>query len=245
MSVLTTDLVVYAAANICSDDAGASGGAIDPTRRGSFTQMNQVSTLTYVSDGADVRTVSVTGRVASGAVVTEIITLNGTTAVIGTQTFERIQRVDINTPDASRTMTVSQVSNALAIGSVPPTEVGFCSFFSNSASGVSSVSRYEKCFFINGNDQSSLSTATVTLLADPSSRIALGLESAVNGTGATSNRLTAPSPVTFAGIGVTQSVPGGQLTSNQAIGVWIRQTLLANDAPQRASFSTQLSGTSV
>jgi hypothetical protein len=245
MSVLTTDLIVYAAANTCSDDIGASGGAIDPTRRGYFTQMNQVTTLTYVSDGADVRTVTVTGRVASGATATEAITLNGTTPVVGTQTFERVQRVDINSPDGARTVTVSQVSNALVLGSVPPTEVGFVSFFMNSASGVSSVSRYEKCFFINGNDLSTLSTATVTLLADPSSRIALGLESAVNGSGAIANRLLAPTPVTFAGVGVAQSVPGGQLTSNQAIGVWIRQTLLANDAPQRASFSTQLSGTSV
>lgn len=245
MSVLTTDLVIYAAQNICSDDVGASGGAIDDTHRASFTQMTAVSTLTYVSDGADVRTVTATGRDSSGANVTETVTLNGTTSVTGIQLFERIQRMDINSADGSRNVTVSQLSGPLALGIIPATEVGFCMFFANSASGQSSTTRYEKCFFINNNVSSTLSSAAVTLLADPSSRIAVGLESAVNGTGATANRLSAPSPVTFAGVGVAQSVPSSQLTAGQAIGVWIRQTLQANDAPQRSSFSTQLSGTSV
>jgi hypothetical protein len=245
MSVLTTDLVLYAAQNICSDDVNPSGGAIDDTRRASFTQMTAVSTLTYASDGADVRTVTVVGRDSTGANVTETITLNGTSSVTGSRSFERIQRVDINSADGSRTVAIAQLSGAVSLGSIPPTEVGFCMFFANSASGQSSTVRYEKCFFINNNSSSTLSSAAVTLLADPSSRIAVGLESAVNGTGATSNRVTAPSPVTFAGVGVAQSVPGGQLTAGQAIGVWVRQTLQSNDAPQRATFSTQLSGTSV
>lgn len=245
MSVLSTDLVIYAAQNICSDDINPSGGAIDNTRRTSFVQMTAVSTLTYVSDGADVRTVTATGRDSSGANVTESITLNGTSPVTGTQAFERIQRVDINSADGSRNVTIAQLTGPLTLGVIPATEVGFCSFFANSASGQSSLTRYEKCFFINQNTSSTLSSATVTLLADPSSRIAVGLESAVNGTGATSNRLAAPSPVTFSGVGVTQSVPSGQLTAGQAIGVWVRQTLQANDAPQRVTFSTQLSGTSV
>jgi hypothetical protein len=178
-------------------------------------------------------------------VQTETVTLTGTTFVVGTQAFERIQRVDLNSPDGSRTVTVSQTSGSSTLATIPPHELGFCSFFSNSSSGPGSLSRYEKCFFINNNSSSALSAAAVTLLADPSSRLAIGLESTVNGTGATSNRLASPSPVTFVGVGVAQSVPGGQLTSTQSIGVWVRQTLLSNDSPQRATFSTQLSGTSV
>ena len=245
MSVLTTDLIIYAAQNICSDDINPSGGAIDATHRASFTQMAAVTTLTYVSDGADVRTVTVIGRDNTGAIVTETVTLNAATPVVGTQAFERIQRLDINSVDGSRTVTIKQTSDSTVIGVVPPNEIGFCMFFANSASGQSSITRYEKCFFINTNASSTLSTATVTLVADPSSRIAVGVESTVNGTGATANRLSAPSPVTFAGVGVAQSVPSGQLTAGQAIGVWVRQTLQASDSPQRTTFNTQLSGTSV
>ena len=69
MSILTTDLVLYAAANRPEDDAAAGGGAIDPDYRYVFTQLaaNDTLQVSSANAGDTTQVVTVTGLKADGA----------------------------------------------------------------------------------------------------------------------------------------------------------------------------------
>lgn len=92
MSVLISDVVIYGAANMVTTDGTTVGGAVDFGTRVAFNDINPNGTMDYYSDSASdtATTIALTGRDASGAIQTETKTLTGTTAVAGSQTFERI-----------------------------------------------------------------------------------------------------------------------------------------------------------
>ena len=117
--------------------------------------------------------------------------------------------------------------------------------FQNAASESGAVARYEKIFWKNTNGTLTLNSAQITLTVDGSGKINIGLATAVNDTGSVADRKSAPGSVSFVGVSTAQNVPGDALAAGTAIGVWIKQSLGANDAAQKASFTTQLSGTSV
>jgi hypothetical protein len=243
MSILTTDLIAYGALNRPVDDVALSGNSIDIQNRPVFTQLLANSTLVYSSSGADTRTVTCSGRNAAGALVAEQVTLNGVTAVSGAQIFERILVVALSASGA-QTLTVggSGVGN---LGQVPANEKGFYCMFINSASQASPVNRYEKIYWKNTNATLTLTAAQIQLTADPSSKISIGLEAALNDATSVANRLTVPGGISFVGVGVAQNVPTNQVPAGSACAAWIQQSLLAGDAPLKSTFTTQLSGTSV
>lgn len=245
MSILNTDLVAYASANLPADDVSTSGGAIDTTRRPVFTQLTANAIIAAVSDGADTRTVTVTGRDSTGALVTDSFALTGTSEKDGVVVFERVLKIELSATDASRTVTVKQGAAGSTIATIPPTEIGFYALFQFSASSTSAITRYEKLFWKNNNGSLTLNAAQVTLTADPATKITIGLASTVGDSGSVTNRVTAPAGVTFVGVNTAQSVPGSALAPAAAIGVWIKESLAINDAAQRQTFTTQLSGTSV
>ncbi len=243
MPISSSELVLLSCASRPENDTSASGGAIDATRRPSFIQLSTTSALTIASDGADTRSLTVKGRVASGALDTETIVLNGTSNVVGTKVFERIHSADLSTADASRTVTVKQGSTTLA--TIPPNEVGFLGLFINAAAEATATVRYEKVFWKNKNASLALSAATVTLTADPDSKIKIGLAPTVNDSVSVSNRKSAPSSVTFVDDGVAQNIPGVNLNAGSAIGTWIQQSLDANNSPLKGNFTTKLEGQSI
>lgn len=118
--------------------------------------------------------------------------------------------------------------------------------FRNAASAASPVSRYEKMFFKNKNASLTLQSASVQLLADPSGVLQSGIAASTNDSLSVANRLAVPGGISFVGVGVSQNVPGGgTLPAGSYIGVWILQALAANNAAIRASFTEQLTGTTV
>jgi hypothetical protein len=244
MSILATELIAYGSASLPTDDTSTSGGAIDGTRRPVFTQLTANAVIAAVSDGADTRTLTVTGRNAAGAVVSDSGALTGATEKVLTVTFERVQKIEMGTTDAARTVTVKQGSGGTTIATIPPNEIGFYALFLNSSSAASTQTRYEKIFWKNTNGTLTLNSAQVTLTADPASKINIGLATAINDTGSVANRTTAPASVTFVGLSTAQNVPGGVLAAGDKIGVWIKQSLASNDAAQKNTFTTQLNGTS-
>lgn len=242
MSIVATDLIFYSSASVPTDDASTTGGAIDQTMRVGGTQLSAAAKLAFVSDGADTRNVDIVGRLASGAVASETVVLNGATEVLSTNTYERFLSVKAQTTSATRTVTVKQGSGGTTVSTIPPNEKGFHIQFQKSTSAASIQTRYEKQFGLNNNGTNSLLGANVTLTADPQAVIQIGLATAVNDTGSVANRTTAPAGVTFVDDGVAQNVPGTDLAAGAKIGVWVQQTLAANAVAARSTFTLQLAG---
>ena len=242
MSILASDLQLWSSANIPTDEVSTAGGAISTTTRPTLVQLTANSAVDIVSDGADTRNVTITGRDSTGAIVQETHALNGTTLVAGTQVFERVLSAVIASTSGTRTITLTQHSSSATIGTIGPNETTRHIAFQQSFSTASIKNYYEKHFWKNNNGSLTLTVAAVKLTADPSSVTQIGCATALNDSATITNRLTAPAGVTFVGVGVSQSVPTGQIAAGSAIGLWINMTLAANNAALRSSFTTQLSG---
>jgi hypothetical protein len=244
MSILTTDLIAYGCASRPTDDVSTTGGAIDATTRPVFTQFGANAKLSLTSDGTDTRNVTITGRDAGGAYITETVALTNAVEVLSANTYERILSVIAASSSGTRTVTCKQGSGGSVIATIPVNEVGFYAMFINAASDPSVIkTRYEKLFWKNTNGSLTLTSSQVTLTADPSAVTQMGIAGSLNDSATVANRLAAPGGITFVGTGVAQNVPNSQnLTSGAGIGVWIKQTLAAANAALRSTFTTQLSG---
>jgi hypothetical protein len=245
MSLTSSDLKLFCSQNMPEDDISTSGGTINTQVKPEFTQMTANSVIAIVSDGADTRNVTITGRRPNGVIDSETLTLNGTTEVVGTKTFERLLKVMASTTSASRTITIKQGSGGSTLGTIEPNMLGFRIVFYNSKSESATVKRFEKLCWKNVHDSLALTDAVHRLSADPLGKIRVGLDTAKNSSSSVSNRKTVPSGVTFVDDNVDQSVPSGYLDAGEFIGVWIEQTLAANDPAAKGSFTLQLSGASI
>jgi hypothetical protein len=250
MSILTTDLVAYAAASNPTVDGSTVGGAIDLLRFIDFTQMTGNDTIQAVSSSAGdtSQTITVTGRDAGGnVVVSSATTLTGTTPVTitGLGTVERILKAELSAT-AAGTVTVRSTTGPGTNFSrvIPIGQRGFFAIFQQGASNPSStVTYYAKFFWKNNHGSLALTAAQVIESADPSTLIAHGLEAALNDTNTQTSRIVAPSGPTFAS--TPANVPNSQsLTAGSQIGTWLRLSLGTGQAAQRTTYTSQLSGNS-
>jgi hypothetical protein len=245
MSITAAELVAYSVASIPIDDVSTTGGAIDITRRPVFTQFSSAAKLSLTSSAADVRVATVVGRDATGAVVSEGVTLTGAVEVLSVATFERIQSVNLASTNAN-TVTLKQGAAGSTIATIPPNETGIHMMFQNAFSTGSTQTRYEKLFWKNTDGALTLTSSQVTLTADASAKMTMGIETALGGTDTVANRLTAPTGPTYVGVGTAQNVPSsGNIAAAASIAVWMKQSLGINDAAQKNSFTTQLAGNTV
>lgn len=76
--------------------------------RPAITQLTANSVIAAVSDGVDTRQLTIDGLDAGGAPQSEILTLNGTTEVVGLLTFSQIHLCTLSAADGARTVTVRQ-----------------------------------------------------------------------------------------------------------------------------------------
>lgn len=245
MSILAAELLLFSSANIPTGDASTAGGAISTTTRPTLDQFSANAVAAVVSDGADTRTVTVTGRLTTGAVDTEVLTLNGTTEVVGAKTWERVLSIVASATSGTRIVTFRQGSGGTTRATIALNETTRHIAYQQSSSTTSIRTVYEKHFWKNTNSTLTLNSAQVTLTADPSAKVKIGLPSAKGDSATIANRLTTPGSVTFVDDGVAQSVPTGALAAGENIGVWVELTLQANDAALKSSFTTQLAGTTV
>lgn len=245
MSVVASDLVRYGSANRPNDDASTTGGAIDTADTPEVAKMSTADTVEVLSDGADTRDVTITGRDASGAIVTETETLSGSTPQETATTFERVLKVELSASDGSRTVTVREATTTSnTIATLGPNLTSATAHFRRAESQSSAVERYEKDFWKNENGSAALDSAEVTLTADPASKIKIALAGSKDDSGSETNRLTKPS-LTFSDDSVALSVPTGSLGAGEAIGVWIEQALAADDSPVHNTFTLELAGATV
>lgn len=248
MSVQASDLVSYLSANRPEDDASASGGARDAAARELDQQLTADDTIDVVSDGTDARDVTITGRDPNGNVVTETLTLNGTTTVSGSQTFERILNITLSASDANRTVTVTDGdSGDGTLHTFNPSETDAAIMFQQSQSEGSETIRYEKAFIANETgDGTTLQDAKLQIVGDPTGNVELAVEDAKDDSESVSNRETAPTGITADGFvedNVQVDVPGGSLADGEAIGFWAKLTLAAGESANRSSWTVEIAGT--
>jgi len=254
MSITAAELLVYyglagGAGGAILDDVSTVGGAIDLTRRPVYTQINPAGTkIDLVSDGADVRTVLIRGRLLSGADANENVILTNNVIVTSVNTYERVQVIEATTTSASRTITATQHTGSALIATIPPNEVGILMNFINSFSdpAVPEV-RYDKIFWWNGDPAITLTGSQIELFADPSGVLLIALEDTIGDSHTVANRFAAPAHVgAFVGVGVQINVSNsGNLTAQTGQGTWLEQSLAAGNIPVRASYTTQLQGNSI
>lgn len=94
MTVSQNELFFYCSANMPEDDSSTVGGAVDTSKLVFFSDISPTGLMDYVSSSSlDVlATLAVTGLDATGVPQTETKTLTGTTAVAGSQSFERLMK---------------------------------------------------------------------------------------------------------------------------------------------------------
>jgi hypothetical protein len=225
------------------NDTTTSGGAIATAGRVVQLVLAANDDVEALSDGADTRTCTVTGRDATGAIVSDTITLNGTTpAQAGTpKTFERILKVVLSAADGARTVTIRRAPGGATVVTLPPNITSQRALFYDSASEASQAKRYEKIYWKNAHGSLTLNAAKLKLTADPQARIKIGVESSADQSVA--NRKTAPGGVTFVDDNVDIDITS--LAAGAAKGLWVEQDLPASDPAFKNTFTTQLAGTTV
>ena len=245
MSVVASDIVVYASQNMPQDDLSTAGGAINSGIRLVFTDIETNSVISAFSDdNSDSGTLTITGRDSAGIIVSENIALSGTTTVSGSQVFERIL--------SSRSDTIAigniSVSGATEVGTIFPTESGFQRVFYDAtanSTGGSDKTLYEKGFIKNNNTALALQSATATEVSTGLyTIITFGLEKSLNYNESVGNRLNAPTGVTSYGNGPS-GVAGNNLTPLDAQGIWLKMELAAGTSSTNSFYRIQVEGTTV
>lgn len=253
MSVAGTDLVIYGAANIQTTDTGTQGGAIDTTVRYIFDSASLANSLADTVEivssnaGDTSQTVTITGRNSAGSIVTDPLSLNGTTVVNGSVTFETILKIVVSASHAG-TITVRKATGDTTIVAIETGVLTILKPFynvSSDASGGSSRDFYEKIFIKNNHATLSLLSAVVSENADPSSKISFDLEDAVNDNNSVASRLnTAPTGMLGSFDSAAKNVPGSDLAAGSRIGVWLKLTLAAADAALVSTYTLRIAGSS-
>jgi hypothetical protein len=246
MPITAAELILLGSLNRPEDDTSTVGGGIDIDHRPEFTQLAANDIVEMVSDNAGdtTQSVTITGRDAAGAWTTDSKTVNGTTVVDFAGTWERVLKIVMDS-DAAGIVTVRRDAAGPTLSTIPVGERGFYAMFLKSASESGSTTRFEKMFWKNTDPSLTLNSAEVELTADPSAKIRMGLATAKDDSGTSTNRETAPGGVSFVDDSVAQSVPTGLLAAGEAIGTWIELALTADDSAYKSTFTTRLSGTTV
>jgi len=253
MSVASTDLVIYGAANIQTTDSGTQGGAIDTTVRYIFDSSSLANTLQDTVEvvssnaGDTTQTVTITGRTAGGSITTDPISLNGTTPVSGAVTFETILKIVVSASH-SGTITVRKATGDTTIVAIETGVLTILRPFYNvsaDASGGSSRSFYEKIFFQNNHATLSLLSAIISEQADSQGLITFDLEDAVDDTNSVASRLnTAPTGMLGSFDSAAKNCPGTDLAAGSRIGVWLKLTLPAGNAAVLSTYTIRIAGSS-
>lgn len=248
MPVTSSDIVLYASQNMPEDDTSVAGGAINSGIRVTFTDIAATDRIEALSsNNADSGVLTVVGRNSAGSLISENITLSGTTLVSGNLSFERVLKVDYDTV-ASGDITLRDLSTDTTIGKVYANESGFRRVFYNATAepaGGNNKTLYEKVFVKNNNASSALLSAQIQESGvGLYQKIDFALSTAQNDSESVSNRKTAPTNVGSYTNGPT-GVIGTDLAPLSGQGVWLRLQLNAGDAAQNSFYTLVVDGSTV
>lgn len=130
MSVLPSDLILYGCANHQETDSGTQGGAISTSKKLVFVDITPTGNMQVISSAAGdtTQTVTLTGRDAGGVIISEVKTLNGTTAVAMTTntSWERLLKAvksATTTGDVAAEAVTATLSNTAQGGAAATTSL--------------------------------------------------------------------------------------------------------------------------
>jgi len=251
MAIVASDLKAWASVATPEDDSSTSGGIIQDDAHASggvkiaFTDISAADTVEVISDGSDTRTVTVTGRLASGAIDSDAIVLNGATFVAGAKTFKNILKIVLSAKDAARTVTVRKASDDVTIATLEPNVIAVRRlFYDASVPSSGSTTRYELIYLKNTHGTLALLAANAKLTSDPVANLEIAMAAAAGDTPSVANRLTAPTGGNLTGAGfVNDNVALAHPSTDQAaggrIGIWLKQTLTAGDPAFESTWTIQ------
>lgn len=245
MSIVASEIVFYSSNAMPQDDSSPAGGDINSGIRVVFDDIDTTGSIRAVSDSAaDVGNLTIVGRDNAGVIVSESFALSGTTAVSGSQVFERILTASTDYV-ATGTVSLSDASTLTGIGSIFPNESGFLRPFYNAIAepfGGSNKVLYEKIFLKNNNTTNALLTANIEEISSGLFAITeFGLEKSQQYTESIANRLTVPTGVTNYGDGPS-GVAGTNISPLSYQGVWLRLTLNAGTAAANSFYQLRVQG---
>lgn len=251
MPVTAGEAFWYGSANMPEDNTSTAGGAVDTTTRVVFDSTSLANslgpdTVEVVSSAAGdtTQTVTVYGRNAAGSLVNEVLSLNGTTVVNGATSFKTIYKVVVSASHTG-TITIRKASDNTTIVDLATGLLTVRRLFYNASadvSGGSSRTFYEK-IFLGNTDGGGLSMLGVTIAeqTDSEAQFTFGVCTAVNDSGTSTNRLTAPASGVGTIDGTSKTIPGTDLADGARIGVWIALTVPAGDPPTLATYTLRTS----
>ena len=247
MSILTTDIKVFGSASMPEDDTTTNiGGALSASKKVEFTDISPSGAVEMKSDSLSDTTqqLTITGRNPAGEIVSESQTLNGTTWVQFSTTFERILKM---------------VLNSISIGDVSLREITSGEVLATMESGILQIRRpfynavapaegtkkfYEKVFFKNTHGTLTLTESIIAEAADPSTKVAFALETSLDGTdanGAENSRNVAPAGYTFNSSNKAVANNGNH-SAGKGQGVWLELTLQSIDAATKTTYTLRETG---
>ncbi|WP_339863195.1 hypothetical protein [Paremcibacter congregatus] len=247
MAFQDSDFTLYGSLVMPEDDVTVNiGGGIDETTIVSFTPMGANSSVEVISDNAaDTMNITITGRDVTGAPVSEVVAVNGTTVVAVPGTFKRLLKVVLASA-AAGTITVRKAGAAGDLMSFP---AGVLTVrrplidISADVAGGAERKYYEKLFYKNSNATDALLETKISFVVNPGNAYASALATAVDDAGTNgggNNRLVKPAALTFDT--TEKAIPGDNLAPGSAIGIWIERTLAAGAAAGENTFSLQAAG---
>lgn len=251
--VAADHLRAYLALSHPQNDSGIVGGEKNITMRAVFTDLAADDDVEVLSSDVNDTTISCTirGRDASNVLVTETVTLNGTTAVIFSAlgVIDRIESIELSAPTIGDITIRRSVAGATiaVIPAAPGHELGVKRIFAYSyAHPTIAKDYYEKIFFENAHPYYTVANAQVSETSDPQGDLTFALAVSKDDTGTTSSRLTEPlaavlqSPGTFDN--TAKAVPGLNLEPGEGIGIWIKMPVSAAEAAFKDTYQLTLSG---
>lgn len=240
--MIADDIVIYAPLLLPNDDTSLVGGAVDTSRRILFDiALGTSAQLEAVSDSAfDVtQTLNLRVRLPDLSTRSQIVVLNGTTPVafdlLGT--VDRVLEARLSAVCAG-SVTVRALSGGATVGVIPPGERGFVANFRNANPASVAKTYHEPVFVRNNHAQDTLSVVQITEQADPSGFVDFAVTGQLDDEVTIANRLTAPSGLTFDNLLKT----GPNIGPGQALKVWLRLNLPADEPAFKDSYSIDVEG---
>jgi hypothetical protein len=245
MAVQESDLIVYCAANMPNDGVSTVGGALDTGARPLEDSFGATAVLAAVGEAGEARNLTVTGRLATGSVASEVVPLDGTNEVLSSNSYERILSLVLDASSGVRSVQCKQGSGGTVRHTINPDETkAYRLFRQSTADSATPQTWYEKLFILNTNGVDDLLNAVVDLDTDPSGNLAFDLAAAKDDAVTSTNRQTAPAGASWVEEGNPQAVPGTDLNSGEAIGVWLRLSLSAGEAGSKSTAPVKITGDS-
>lgn len=250
MALALSDFQFWGCAVMPDDEVTTNiGGAIDLTKKIVFTRLGGTSTLEMLSSsgsGDNTQTVTITYMDATGAILTEVKTLNNTSVVAFSSSMKAFLKA-VKSATTTGTITIRKASAGATICTLEPAvlQVRILAINAISDSAVQKI-YFDRFFVKNIHATLALTQALASIVLDTPGVWTFALDTSLNGTstnGGGNNRAVAPAGYSFDASpkGVANS---GSLTPGNAQGVWMKMLLPVAKAPFDDTFTFRLSGVS-